>query len=267
MDDENMDECDWLVCPDKLLGEGTWSRVYYATHTRSGCHAACKVMLKTTDENVRLARTEIEFLLWLKHPNIIKLYSVINKPDRYEIFLEYFSEGDLFARMDKTEDNRLPEKDAKHITRQLVSALRFLHSKDVVHRDVKADNVLMKGDRTVLCDFGLSTRLASSTTYLTNWVGSPLYASPELTRRIPYRKGPDVWALGVLIYIICTGDIPFDEITSKDAKIAAFDFTKPAKYDRDGITPDCEELLRMMIVTEERKRATIDDVLVHKWLL
>jgi len=266
MDDESIDPSDWVISSDKLLGSGTWSNVYYACHSSSRAGAACKVILKNTKEKIRLARNEIVMLMELRHPSIIRLYSVVNKTDRYELFLEYFEEGDLYSRTMQSNDGNLPYRECKIVARQILSVLKYLHSHDIIHRDIKADNILVRGDNVVLCDFGL-TRKLQPTEYLTEWVGSPMYASPELVERIPYRKGPDVWAFGVLIYTLVTGAIPFDELEERASTITLLDVTGPPKYDHHLLSARCIDLLRTIFVVAEKKRATIEDVGKHEWFI
>ena len=266
MDDESIDSSDWVIQSDKLLGSGAWSHVYYASQPMTGLVAACKVILKNTIEKLRLARNEIAILTEIHHANIIKLQSVINKQDRYELFLEYFPEGDLYERTNKMKDYNLPYHECKSIGRQIASAINYLHGRDIVHRDIKADNILMRGDKAVLCDMGLSRRLERSNEYLFDWVGSPMYASPELINRIPYRKGPDVWAFGVLLYLIVTGDIPFDETEENKDGLAMVNVHEPPNYNHKLLTDGCIiSLLRTIFVLIEKKRASIEEVIQHEW--
>lgn len=266
MDDECIDPGDWVIQSDRLLGSGSWSSVYYASQPSTGLLAACKIVLKNTKEKIRLTRNEIAFLMEINHPNIIKLYSVVNKQDRYELFLEYFPEGDLYNRTVNTDDGNLPYRDCKIITRQILSAIKYLHSHDIVHRDIKADNILMRGEKAVLCDLGLARKLEKGE-YLKEWVGSPMYASPELTGRVPYRKGPDVWAFGVLIYSIITGDIPFDEMEPRSDGIPLLDVTSPPKYNHHRLSPRSIDLLKTIFVVSEKQRATIEEVGRHEWFI
>lgn len=266
---------------DQPLGVGTWSNVHLAENTLTKKIVACKTVKKNTREKIRLAKNEIYFLEQAHHPNIIKLYGVVDHDDRIELYLEYYPEGNLYELCITYENECLPVNIAKPIARQLLNGLQYLHANDVIHRDIKAENVLLRAKNVyttspddalptydvVLCDMGLSRHLSDWDVDASEWVGNPMHASPELANHIPYRKGPDVWAFGVLLYNLITGDTPFKVLKDENERpdIHMLDVFSPANYDHPRLEEGLITLLRKIFVVKERDRCTVNEVVADEW--
>ncbi|XP_037094872.1 serine/threonine-protein kinase NIM1-like [Pollicipes pollicipes] len=184
------------------LGTGNFSRVKLAVHQLTADRVAVKIVdkAKLDYRTHAMLAEEIENMERLHHPHIVRLYEVLETPQRYHLVLEYAAGGNLHQLI--TAEGRLGDRRARALAVQLVSALQHMHDQNLVHRDVKADNVfLTRRGRAKLGDLGFSTRVTSATQQLTSFCGSPPYAAPELLEAASY-TGPavDMWALGVLLF-------------------------------------------------------------------
>ncbi|XP_076857213.1 NUAK family SNF1-like kinase 2 [Brachyhypopomus gauderio] len=246
----------------ETLGKGTYGKVKKAVD-RSGRLVAIKSIRK---ENIREERDllhirrEIEVMTSLNHPYIITIYEVFENKDKIVIVMEYASRGDLF---DYISERHVSEKEARHFFRQIVSAVHYCHRNGIVHRDLKLENILLDSNMDVkIADFGLSN-LFRRGEYLQTYCGSPLYASPEIVNGRPY-KGPEVdsWSLGVLLYTLVHGAMPFDghDYKSLVRQISNGDYHKPAK------PSDACGLIRWMLMVNPERRATLDEIAGHWWL-
>ena len=164
----------------------------------------------------------------LNHPNIIRLYEVIDTPQELYLILEYASGGEIFDYL--IAHGRMKEKDARRHFRQIVSAVEYCHNLRVIHRDLKAENLLLDDKMNVkIADFGFSNQFSPGQR-LNTWCGSPPYAAPELFQGKEY-LGPevDVWSLGVVLYVLVCGALPFDgsNLSKLRAKVIAGKFKVP----------------------------------------
>jgi MAP/microtubule affinity-regulating kinase len=148
----------------------------------------------------------------LNHPNIVRLYEVIDTPKELYLILEYASGGEIFDYL--VAHGRMKEKEARKHFRQIVSAMDYCHSLHIIHRDLKAENLLLDTNLNVkIADFGFSNQFNPGQR-LNTWCGSPPYAAPELFQGKEY-NGPevDIWSLGVVLYVLVCGSLPFDGST------------------------------------------------------
>ncbi|XP_047202705.1 NUAK family SNF1-like kinase 2 [Girardinichthys multiradiatus] len=247
----------------ETLGKGTYGRVKKAKE-RSGRLVAVKSIrkekIKDEQELVHIRR-EIEIMSSLCHPHIITIYEVFENKDKIVIVMEYASQGDLYDYI--CDKKNLSEREARHFFRQIVSAVHYCHQNGIVHRDLKLENILLDGNGNVkIADFGLSN-LYHRDEYLQTFCGSPLYASPEIVNGRPYR-GPEVdtWSLGVLLYTLVHGSMPFDGFNHKILvqQISTGNYRKPSK------PSDACGLIRWMLMVNPERRATIEEVAGHWWL-
>lgn len=248
----------------ETLGRGTYGKVKKAVEKGTGSTVAIKLIQKEkiTDDldRVHLQR-EIEIMSSLKHPNIIQIYEVFENKDKIIIVMEYASVGELY---DYVNDRlRITENEARSFFRQIVSAVHYCHKNGVVHRDLKLENILLDEHRRVkLADFGLST-LYKKGLMLSTYCGSPLYASPEVVNALPY-QGPEVdcWALGVLLYALVYGSMPFDSNNYRTLT----DQISSGRYRQPPNPSDACGLIDWMLNIKAEGRATIEDISNHWWV-
>ncbi|XP_072522443.1 NUAK family SNF1-like kinase 2 [Salminus brasiliensis] len=246
----------------ETLGKGTYGKVKKAVE-RSGRMVAIKSIRKENikdEQDLTHIRREIEIMSSLNHPYIVSIYEVFENKDKIVIVMEYASRGDLF---DYITERQISEKEARHFFRQIVSAVHYCHRNGIVHRDLKLENILLDENGDVkIADFGLSN-LYGRDEYLQTYCGSPLYASPEIVNGRPY-KGPEVdsWSLGVLLYTLVHGAMPFDGHNYKTLvrQISTGDYRKPTK------PSDACGLIRWMLMVNPERRATLGEIAGHWWL-
>ncbi|XP_015203435.2 NUAK family SNF1-like kinase 1 isoform X2 [Lepisosteus oculatus] len=248
----------------ETLGKGTYGKVKRAVERGTGKTVAIKSIRKEriTDDLDRVhIQREIEIISSLKHPNIICIYEVFENRDKIVIVMEYASRGELYDYVSNR--RKLPETKARHIFRQVTSAVHYCHKNGIVHRDLKLENILLDQDYNVkLADFGLSNHYHKDTV-LQTYCGSPLYASPEIVNGRPY-QGPEVdcWALGVLLYALLYGSMPFD---SENYRTLTEQISQ-AKYKKPQCPSDACGLIDWMLTVTVEKRATIEDIANHWWV-
>ena len=249
---------------DRTVGEGQFGKVKVATHKLSGMRVAIKIInkLKLTAETIRMVHREVAIMKMLRHPNIIRLYEVIDTPALLFLVMEYAPGGEVMDLI--AAHGRLRECDAVRFFAQTAYALAYCHSRRTVHRDVKAENLLLDAQMNVkLIDFGLSN-VYDPRDVLKTFCGSPTYASPELVQRRAY-TGPEVdcWSLGVLLYVLVVGELPFlgKSYLELYRKIIAARYWMPAY-----LSPDCQDLIRHMLVPDIKSRATITEICNHPWV-
>lgn len=247
----------------ETLGKGTYGKVKKARE-RSGRLVAIKSIRKEKikdEQDLIHIRREIEIMTALCHPHIITIYEVFENKDKIVIVMEYASRGDLYDYI--CDKQNFSEPEARHFFRQIVSAVHYCHQNGIVHRDLKLENILLDGSGNVkIADFGLSN-LYHGDEYLQTFCGSPLYASPEIVNGRPYR-GPEVdtWSLGVLLYTLVHGTMPFDGNNHKTLvqQISTGNYRKPTK------PSDACGLIRWMLMVNPERRATIEEIAGHWWL-
>jgi len=162
---------------------------------------------------------------------------------------------------------RLQENLAKHFFRQIISAIDYCHAHHVIHRDLKAENILLDGDfRVKIIDFGLSNYFVPGENMKT-FCGSPTYTAPELIQRKEY-EGPniDIWSMGVVLYVLVCGQLPFDGTSYLDlfTKILTCKYTIP---DELNLSSECKDLISKMLVVDPNERIKIDGIRTHQWAL
>ncbi|XP_045592890.2 serine/threonine-protein kinase NIM1 [Procambarus clarkii] len=247
------------------LGQGNFSTVRLAFHQLTRDKVAVKVIDKSKldQKTQRMLAREISNMDAVAHPNIIRLFEVVETLSRIHLVLEFAPGGELFNRV--TADGRLPENDSAKVFTQVLSAVTYLHGLAIIHRDIKAENVFVARSGLVkLGDFGFSTRVTSLHQQLSTFCGSPPYAAPELYKDESY-VGPavDIWALGVLLYFILTADMPFKANTVAGLKrhILAGAFITP-----DHVSPAATDLIARLLVQEPSERPGTDTIAAHTWL-
>ncbi|XP_008533924.2 NUAK family SNF1-like kinase 2 isoform X1 [Equus przewalskii] len=247
----------------ETLGKGTYGKVKKARES-AGRLVAVKSIRKDRikdEQDLMHIRREIEIMSSLNHPHIIAIHEVFESSSKIVIVMEYASRGDLYDYV--SERQRLGERDARHFFRQIVSAVHYCHQNGVVHRDLKLENILLDANGNIkIADFGLSN-LYHQGKFLQTFCGSPLYASPEIVNGKPY-TGPEVdsWSLGVLLYILVHGAMPFD---GQDHKTLVKQISNGA-YREPPKPSDACGLIRWLLMVNPTRRATLEDVASHWWV-
>ncbi|XP_017960836.1 uncharacterized protein LOC108654203 isoform X2 [Drosophila navojoa] len=249
---------------EKTIGKGNFAVVKLATNIVTKTKVAIKIIDKTCLNEEYLSKTfrEISILKSLRHPHITRLYEVMESQSMIYLVTEYAPNGEIFDHL--VANGRMKEPEAARVFTQLISAVHYCHLRGVVHRDLKAENVLLDKDMNIkLADFGFSNHYEAGS-LLRTWCGSPPYAAPEVFQGLEY-DGPksDIWSLGVVLYALVCGALPFDGTTILELKsrVVQGKFRIPF-----FMSQDCEHLIRNMLVVEPDRRYTIKQIIKHRWL-
>lgn len=248
----------------RTIGKGNSAVVKIATHAIIKQKVAIKMFDKSVldvDKQVRLMR-EIESMKKLKHPNIIRIYEIMETAKIICIVTEIASNGELYDYI--IHKKRLSEREAKHIFKQIVAGIHHCHKNNVVHRDIKVENILLDNNgRVKLADFGFSAFFKPGE-LMDAWCGSPQYCAPELYMARLY-EGPnvDIWSLGVVLYVLVCGYLPFEAqvFNQLRAQIINGSFKTPF-----FLSADCKNLIDGMLTLDPEKRIKMNDIINHKWL-
>ncbi|XP_065068369.1 MAP/microtubule affinity-regulating kinase 3-like isoform X3 [Rhopilema esculentum] len=248
----------------KTIGKGNFAKVKLAKHSPTGREVAIKIIDKTQLNPTSLQKLfrEVSIMKFLDHPNIVKLYEVIETEKTLYLVMEYASGGEVFDYL--VAHGRMKEKEARAKFRQIVSAVQYCHQKHVIHRDLKAENLLLDADMNIkIADFGFSNEFSPGNK-LDTFCGSPPYAAPELFQGKKY-DGPevDVWSLGVILYTLVSGSLPFDGQNLKELRERVL----RGKYRIPFyMSTDCENLLKKFLVLNPEKRASLEMIMQDKWM-
>ncbi|CAF0778554.1 unnamed protein product [Rotaria sordida] len=246
------------------IGLGNFSRVKLGVHLLAKEKVAIKILDKTKlDERTqRLLLREITSMERLHHPNIIRLYEVIETPNEIYIVTEYAPGGELYTRI--TKQGKFIEDEAKPIFAQITAAVDHVHKKGIIHRDIKSENVFFAKERLIkLGDFGFSTFSEKNQT-LTTFCGSPPYAAPELFRDENYIGiYVDLWAMGILLYFMVTGLMPFraENVGKLKKSILEGHYSIPIH-----VSDECQQLIRGLLHPEAVQRWSIEQIRSCSWL-
>ncbi|KAJ7482152.1 CAMK/CAMKL/Kin4 protein kinase [Mycena galericulata] len=260
----------------QTLGEGEFGKVKLGLHSQWGEEVAVKLIRKGNVENsaVRMSKVEreIEVLRTLKHPNIVRLYDVIETDKYIGIIIEYASGGELFDHI--LAHRYLRERDASKLFSQLISGVWYIHQKKIVHRDLKLENLLLDRHRNVIItDFGFANRFEHRADDLMQTsCGSPCYAAPELviSEGLYVGSAVDIWSCGVILYAMLAGYLPFDDDPANPDGdninlLYKYIVNTPLSFP-EYISEEARDLLKMMLVPDPRKRASLAAVMRHPWL-
>ncbi|CAL8102439.1 unnamed protein product [Calicophoron daubneyi] len=245
------------------IGRGNFSKVKLATHLILDAEVAVKIIDRTKFDakTRRLLSQELDNMEHLNHPNIIRVFEVHESPQRWHLIMEYAPAGELHSYLKR--NGRMEDKAAKNLSTQIISALEHMHKHGVVHRDLKAENVMFSSSTWVkVGDFGFS-KFVNPTDALTTFCGSPPYAAPELFVADSY-IGPavDLWALGVLIFYMVTGGLPFRGDCVSRIKRAVLDGSYVIP---DYVAPGCQDLINGLLTRPVEQRLNMDGVKNSSW--
>ncbi|XP_078532879.1 calcium/calmodulin-dependent protein kinase type II subunit delta isoform X14 [Lissotriton helveticus] len=253
------------------LGKGAFSVVRRCMKITSGQEYAAKIIntkkLSTRDHQ-KLER-EARICRLLKHPNIVRLHESISEEGFHYLVFDLVTGGELFE--DIVAREYYSEADASHCIQQILESVNHCHVNGIVHRDLKPENLLLasksKGAAVKLADFGLAIEVQGDQQAWFGFAGTPGYLSPEVLRKDPYGKPVDMWACGVILYILLVGYPPFwDEDQHRlyqQIKAGAYDFPSP---EWDTVTPEAKDLINKMLTINPAKRISATEALKHPWI-
>ncbi|XP_061104947.1 serine/threonine-protein kinase MARK2-like isoform X15 [Conger conger] len=248
----------------KTIGKGNFAKVKLARHVLTGKEVAVKIIDKTQLNSSSLQKLfrEVRIMKLLNHPNIVKLFEVIETEKTLYLVMEYASGGEVFDYL--VAHGRMKEKEARAKFRQIVSAVQYCHQKCIVHRDLKAENLLLDAEMNIkIADFGFSNEFTLGNK-LDTFCGSPPYAAPELFQGKKY-DGPevDVWSLGVILYTLVSGSLPFDGQNLKELRERVL----RGKYRIPFyMSTDCENLLKKFLILNPTKRGSLEQIMKDRWM-
>ncbi|XP_041124218.1 calcium/calmodulin-dependent protein kinase type II subunit gamma isoform X19 [Polyodon spathula] len=253
------------------LGKGAFSVVRRCVKKSTGQEYAAKIIntKKLSARDHQKLDREARICRLLKHPNIVRLHDSISEEGFHYLLFDLVTGGELFE--DIVAREYYSEADASQCINQILESVNHIHQHDIVHRDLKPENLLlaskMKGAAVKLADFGLAIEVQGEQQAWFGFAGTPGYLSPEVLRKDPYGKPVDIWACGVVLYILLVGYPPFwDEDQHKlyqQIKAGAYDFPSP---EWDTVTPEAKNLINQMLTINPAKRITADQALKHPWV-
>uniref|UniRef100_H3BW02 Serine/threonine-protein kinase n=1 Tax=Tetraodon nigroviridis TaxID=99883 RepID=H3BW02_TETNG len=261
----------YQIFPDEVLGSGQFGIVYGGKHRKSGRDVAIKIIDKlrfpTKQESLR---NEVAILQGLHHPGVVNLDCMFETPERVFVVMEKLH-GDMLEMILSSEKGRLPERITKFLVTQILVALRHLHFKNIVHCDLKPENVLLASadsfPQVKLCDFGFA-RIIGEKSFRRSVVGTPAYLAPEVLRNKGYNRSLDMWSVGVIIYVSLSGTFPFNEDEDINDQIQNAAFMYPPHPWKKISTQAAAaiDLINNLLQVKMRKRYSVDKTLSHPWL-
>ena len=277
----------------RLIGQGAFGKVNIGLNVLAGRVVAIKsfnkAKLTLNCENMKKILYETNLMQKLNHPNITKILEMFEDDKFIFIIMEYINGGNLFSFVKKR--RKLPEKIAKILYKQIILGIKHIHSKNIVHRDIKLENILIDLNNTVkICDFGIGVILDSENQLLYDQCGTPMYMAPEIllsSKKKGYKGFPvDIWSSGIALYIMLSGTLPFnikkdekskeknsenfgdDDINSQSNNNYELQYSIVKKNPKhiEKISDEARDLLHGLLNKDPTKRLTIDEILNHPWL-
>ncbi|XP_054474550.1 serine/threonine-protein kinase D3-like isoform X2 [Anoplopoma fimbria] len=259
----------YQIFADEVLGSGQFGIVYGGKHRKTGRDVAIKIIDKMrfpTKQESQL-RNEVAILQNLHHPGIVNLECMFETPEQVFVVMEKLH-GDMLEMILSSERSRLPERLTKFLVTQILVALRHLHFKNIVHCDLKPENVLLASadpfPQVKLCDFGFA-RIIGEKSFRRSVVGTPAYLAPEVLRSKGYNRSLDMWSVGVIVYVSLSGTFPFNEDEDINDQIQNAAFMYPSNPWKE-ISEHATDLINNLLQVKMRKRYSVDKSLSHPWL-
>ncbi|XP_014299764.1 calcium/calmodulin-dependent protein kinase type II alpha chain isoform X19 [Microplitis mediator] len=253
------------------LGKGAFSVVRRCVQKSTGLEFAAKVIntKKLSQRDFQKLEREARICRKLQHPNIVRLHESIQEEHCHYLVFDLVTGGELFE--DIVAREFYSEADASHCIQQILESVHHCHHNGIVHRDLKPENLLLaskaKGAAVKLADFGLAIELQGDAQAWYGFAGTPGYLSPEVLKKEPYGKPVDIWACGVILYILLVGYPPFwDEDQHRlygQIKAGAYDYPSP---EWDTVTPEARNLINQMLTVNPTRRITASEALRHPWI-
>ncbi|XP_042148187.1 calcium/calmodulin-dependent protein kinase type II delta chain isoform X11 [Ixodes scapularis] len=256
------------------LGKGAFSIVRRCVQKSTGLEFAAKIintkkLSSRGEQDFQKLEREARICRKLNHPNIVRLHDSIQEEGYHYLIFDLVTGGELFE--DIVAREYYSEADASHCIQQILESVNHCHMNNVVHRDLKPENLLLaskaKGAAVKLADFGLAIEVQGEQQAWYGFAGTPGYLSPEVLKKDPYGKPVDIWACGVILYILLVGYPPFwDEDQHRlymQIKAGAYDYPSP---EWDTVTPEAKNLINSMLTVNPAKRITAAEALKHPWI-
>ncbi|XP_057376472.1 serine/threonine-protein kinase D1-like isoform X1 [Daphnia carinata] len=259
----------YQIFPDEVLGSGQFGVVYGGAHRKTNRPVAIKVIdkMRFPTKQADQLKNEVCILQNLSHPGVVNLERMFETPERIFVVMEKLK-GDMLEMILSSEKGRLSERITKFLVTQILVALKHLHSKNIVHCDLKPENVLLSTNaefpQVKLCDFGFA-RIIGEKSFRRSVVGTPAYLAPEVLRNKGYNRSLDMWSVGVIVYVSLSGTFPFNEDEDINDQIQNAAFMYPPNPWKE-ISSDAIDLIANVLQVKQRKRYTVDKSLNHIWL-
>ena len=265
----------------RLIGQGAFGKVNLGLNILTGRIVAIKSFdkqsLNKNNENKKKILYEIDLMKKLNHSNITKILENFESEKYILIIMEYINGGNLFSFVKKR--RKLSEKTAKFLFKQIILGIKYIHSKNIVHRDIKLENILIDLKNNIkICDFGIGKILSEKNEILYDQCGTPMYMAPEIllsSKEKGYNAFPiDMWSAGIALYIMLSGTLPFssnDNFEHDDSKNfnnsnLRYHIINDNPKAIDNISNEAYELLKGLLNKNPKFRFNVDDVLNHPWL-
>ena len=248
------------------IGEGEYGKVFKGVDSKTKREVAVKVInVNKFKENPKLEEctlNEIDVLSRIDSPHIVKFIEILKTANNFYFFYEYCNEGTLEQKIKKF--GRLPEQLVLDYLSQMLEAFRILASRNIMHRDLKPSNILVHEGRIKIADFGFCKSLETNKDLAQTMLGSPIYMAPEVLKGEIYTVRADVWSLGVVLYEMLFGYCPYEE--SSIARLINLLDEQQLSFSPEvaRMTPELEELIRRMLVKDQFKRITWDEIFSYR---
>lgn len=257
----------------KLIGKGAYSEVFVARDKLRNELCAVKVLERSNTEHAKLIDRELAVLRMLNHQNVVQIYDIFDSAKETYVVMEYLAEGELLDMI--TDNDYLSEKNSKQVIREVLQAVQYLHARGIVHRDVKPENILCVNRewplRVKLTDFGLSKFVGraddGSDRVMRSQCGTAYYLAPEIANNVAYSKPVDLWACGVVLYVMLAGKFPFYGDTDEKFMRRLRAGVKFPDKEWKGISGDAKALVRGLLDPSPASRLTASQALQHRWLV
>jgi len=270
----------------RLIGQGAFGKVNLGLNILTGRVVAIKsfnkLNLNSNSENMKKILYETNLMKKLNHPNITKILELFEDKEYILIIMEYINGGNLFSFLKKR--RKVSEKTAKFLFKQIILGIKHIHSHNIVHRDIKLENILIDLNNNIkICDFGIGRVLSSPDQLLYDQCGTPMYIAPEIllcTKQNGYKGFPvDIWSSGIALYILLSGTLPFnfkdgssisieesEKNNDNNSEELQFNIVNNSPKNIENISDEARDLLKGLLNKNPNKRLTCDEILAHPWL-
>lgn len=260
---------DYIIRYGEKIGNGAFGCVYKGLRKRDKLPVAIKLIekKKLSSNTIRCVAVEVSVLERLNHPNIVKFHDMYEDYHAFYVCLEYVPGGELLDRI--TKKSVYTENQARDVCKVILGALKHVHDHNIVHRDVKPQNLIMQNQiddtAVTLIDFGFAAEAPEPT--LTGLIGTSIYMAPEIYNRRPYGKPVDMWAFGVVVFILLSGYAPFSD-ENQDELVESVT-TASISFDATYWTctsPEAKDFISQLLTVDPISRLTVDQALRHPWV-